>query len=91
MRDQGTERGIVNVPLLMYRYLRTAFGRSLSRFRDEDGTNYLGGEYTSYRRGGAREKWEKDQQEGKKTSDVSAYTRAEDLVIAARARQIASP
>ena len=61
------------------------------RYRDELGTlGYVGGEYTNYRRGGGREKWEEDQK-SKKSSGVSDYARAEELVIAVQARRMATP
>lgn len=74
----------------VYRSIEDALDEK-RKFRDDAGTlGYVGGEYTQYRRGGAREQWEKDHL-NKDSSDVSAYARAEDLVIAARARSIANP
>mgnify|MGYP006157807577 CR=1 FL=1 len=54
------------------------------RFSDEAGTlGYVGGEYTSYRRGAARDEFEAN----KPKKAVSDYTKAEDVVGAARLAQ----
>ena len=43
----------------------------------------MGGEYTNYRRGAGRDKWEQEQ---KPKASVSGYVRAEDLVPLAAAK-----
>ena len=63
------------------------------RFRDDAGSlGYVGGDYTNYRRGDGRERWEEEQRLKKKSSDMtSEYTRAQDLLIMSQARRMASP
>ena len=60
-------------------------------FRDsaEEVGNYLGGDYTSYRRGAARDKFEAEQKG--KQSTASEYLSAEELLRATYARRMASP
>ena len=58
------------------------------RYRDEAGTlGYVGGEYTSYRRGAARDEFEAK----KKQTGPSGYMTAEELMVASQARRIATP
>jgi len=65
-----------------------SIGKSLEekrRFSEEAGTlGYVGGEYTNYRRGAGRDKWEEEQQQQKKKKSGDGYARAEDLLVVAR-------
>ena len=63
------------------------------RFRDDPGSlGYVGGDYTNYRRGDGRERWEEEQRLKKKSSDVASdYARAQDFLVMTQARRIASP
>jgi len=58
------------------------------RYRDDTESNVLGSEYTSYRRGGARDKWEEEQKDKK---DASGYEDLEQLLIMSRAKRLANP
>lgn len=61
------------------------------RFRETDSTNYLGGEYTSYRRGSAREAWEAEQKAKQGASGPSSYFKPEDIIAMGAARRAATP
>ena len=62
------------------------------RFRDDAGTlGYVGGEYTNYRRGSGRDKFDEERRAGKASTSVSSYARAEDFIIVQNAKRMANP
>ena len=61
-------------------------------YRDEAGTlGYVGGEYTQYRRGAARDEYEAKMAEQKKSSGSSGYVTAEELVMMQASRRAMAP
>lgn len=62
------------------------------RFRDDAGAlGYVGGEYTNYRRGEGRDKWEADRAEKKGSSGYASLEELDMLIVSKGARRMATP
>ena len=51
----------------------------------------MGGDYTNYRRGAGRDKFEAEKAAGKVSSTASEWARPEDVILMQARRSIASP
>ena len=61
------------------------------KYREEMGTlGYAGGEYTNYRRGAGRDKFD-EENAAKKKKPASDYARVEDIVVMSQAKRMATP